>query len=69
MVAAALEDGTLTRRRYESWRKLQREMDWMAARKDARLRAERVKRWKKTSPAWSVPRSAVGELGHQTLDP
>lgn len=46
-VAAALEDGTLVRRRYESWRKLQREMDWMAARKDARLRAERVKQWKK----------------------
>lgn len=46
-VAEALADGSLPQRRFESWQKLQREMDWMAARKDARLRAERVKKWKK----------------------
>lgn len=46
-VLAALEDGSLAQRRYESWQKLQREMAWMATRKDARLRAERVKEWKK----------------------
>jgi ribosome biogenesis GTPase / thiamine phosphate phosphatase len=48
-VAEALEDGTLHQRRFESWQKLQREMEWMAARKDARLRAERVKQWKKAT--------------------
>ena len=39
-VNAALEDGTLSRRRYESWRMLLREADAMAARKTARLRGE-----------------------------
>jgi ribosome biogenesis GTPase / thiamine phosphate phosphatase len=48
-VAEALADGSLPHRRFESWLKLQREMDWMAARKDARLRAERVKQWKKAT--------------------
>ncbi len=48
-VAQALADGTLPQRRFESWLKLQREMVWMAARKDARLRAERVKQWKKAT--------------------
>ena len=46
-VLAALADGSLPQRRFESWQKLQREMAWMAARKDARLRAERVKDWRK----------------------
>jgi ribosome biogenesis GTPase len=46
-VRAALESGTLPQRRYESWQKLQREMAWMASRKDARLRAERAKEWRK----------------------
>ena len=45
-IRAALDDGTLDVRRYESWQKLQREVAWMARRKDARLRAEELKRWK-----------------------
>ncbi len=45
-VRAALEDGTLTVRRYESWLKLQREAAWMAKRADARLRAEAKKELK-----------------------
>ncbi len=45
-VRQALEDGTLPVRRYESWRKLQREAAWMARRTDARLRAEAKREWK-----------------------
>jgi ribosome biogenesis GTPase len=46
-VAAALEDGTLAVRRYESWQHLQRELRWVASRSDARLRTERVKESKR----------------------
>jgi ribosome biogenesis GTPase len=45
-VLEALADGSLNQRRFESWQKLQREIAWMASRKDARLRAERAKSWK-----------------------
>lgn len=40
-VAAALADGRLSQRRLDSWLKLRREVDWMASREDARLRAAR----------------------------
>jgi ribosome biogenesis GTPase len=43
-VAAALEDGQLPLRRFESWQRLQREVAWMATRKDARLRAARARK-------------------------
>jgi ribosome biogenesis GTPase len=39
-VLAALDDGTLSERRFDSWQRLQREAAWMARRTDARLRAE-----------------------------
>jgi ribosome biogenesis GTPase len=45
-VLAALEEGSLPERRLESWRKLQREARWIAARGDARLRAEERAKWK-----------------------
>lgn len=45
-VLAALEDGSLAERRLESWRKLQREIAWMAGRKDVRLRQEQLRVWK-----------------------
>jgi ribosome biogenesis GTPase / thiamine phosphate phosphatase len=48
-VLAALDDGGLEQRRYASWRKLQREAQWMARRTDARLRADEVRRWKAIS--------------------
>jgi ribosome biogenesis GTPase / thiamine phosphate phosphatase len=48
-VLAAVADGTLTERRLESWRRLQREAAYMASRTDARLRAERQKQWKQIS--------------------
>jgi ribosome biogenesis GTPase len=51
-VQAALEDGTLPVRRYESWRKLQREAAWMARRSDARLRAEVKKEWKQRTKSY-----------------
>ena len=39
-VQAALRDGTLQQERYDSWRKLQRELRWLEVRRNARLRAE-----------------------------
>ncbi|WP_184616921.1 ribosome small subunit-dependent GTPase A [Sphaerisporangium krabiense] len=45
-VLAALESGELPERRLASWRKLQREAQWMAGRTDARLRAEQARKWK-----------------------
>ncbi len=42
-VAEALAAGLLSHRRFESWQRLQRELSWMAARRDARLRAEQTR--------------------------
>jgi ribosome biogenesis GTPase len=50
-VQTAVETGALSARRLESFFRLQRELEWMAARTDARLRAERVKKWKKITEA------------------
>jgi ribosome biogenesis GTPase len=48
-VRAALADGTLPQRRWESYLKLQRENEWIASRSDARLAAERERVWKTRS--------------------
>jgi ribosome biogenesis GTPase len=45
-VQAAVDDGTLALDRLRSWRKVQRELEAIAARTDHRLRAARKKRWK-----------------------
>ncbi len=45
-VLAAVDGGTLELDRLRSWRKLQRELDAIAARTDTRLRIARKKRWK-----------------------
>ena len=45
-VQAAVDDGTLSLDRLRSWRRLQRELEAIAARTDRRLRAARKKRWK-----------------------
>ena len=45
-VLGAVDDGTLELDRLRSWRKLQRELESIAARTDARLRIARKKRWK-----------------------
>jgi len=45
-VLGALERGELDEERFESWRKLQRELQWLAARQDARARAELESKWK-----------------------
>ncbi|WP_067464764.1 ribosome small subunit-dependent GTPase A [Actinomadura macra] len=50
-VLAAVEDGGLPARRLVSYRKLMRENAWIAARSDARLRAEQRNRWKAVSKA------------------
>ncbi|MGK5559360.1 ribosome small subunit-dependent GTPase A, partial [Actinomadura kijaniata] len=45
-VTAAIEDGTLSARRLDNYRKLLRENQRIAARTDARLRAELRREWK-----------------------
>jgi ribosome biogenesis GTPase len=45
-VLAALSDGSLAQRRFDSWHKLRREAHWMATRTDARLAAEQRRKWK-----------------------
>jgi ribosome biogenesis GTPase len=44
-VNAALASGELTQERYDSWRKLQRELRAIAVRADARLRREEKRKW------------------------
>ena len=44
-VMAALVSGELPRERYESWRKLQRELRAIAIRHDARLRRDEKREW------------------------
>ena len=46
-VRAALDEGTLDRERYESWRKLQNELRWLEVKQDARLRSETRKEWRR----------------------
>lgn len=48
-VRAGVESGALSPERFESWRKLQRELQWLARRHDARARAEEQARWKSIS--------------------
>ncbi|AVH25050.1 ribosome small subunit-dependent GTPase A [Nocardia cyriacigeorgica] len=48
-VRAAIDSGAITERRLDSYRKLARENEWMAARSDKRLRAEREKVWRDIS--------------------
>jgi len=48
-VKAALADGTLEAGRFESYRKLQRELRSIAARNDARLRIEERRKWRNIS--------------------
>jgi len=45
-VLAAVAGGVLAADRLESWRKLQRELRWLAGRQDRRLRAEQQARWR-----------------------
>ena len=44
-VKAALASGELPHERYESWRKLQRELLSIAIRHDARLRRDEKRKW------------------------
>ncbi|MFQ6394799.1 ribosome small subunit-dependent GTPase A [Nocardia sp. KC 131] len=45
-VGEAIDNGELTQRRFDSYRKLARENAWMAARTDKRLQAERERAWR-----------------------
>lgn len=46
-VLAAVESGAVDQRRLDSWRKLGREAEWIAARHDARLQRERSREWRR----------------------
>ena len=50
-VKAAIEYGTLDRERLESYRKLRRELRAVAAKSDARLRADERRKWKQIAVA------------------
>jgi ribosome biogenesis GTPase len=45
-VLAAADAGALEPERLTSWRKLQRELRWLAAKQDSRLKAEQTAKWK-----------------------
>ena len=55
-VLAAVDDGRLELDRLRSWRKLQRELEAIAARTDRRLRAARKRRWKQHTRSIRKPR-------------
>ncbi len=57
-VRAAVADGSLSPRRLASFEKLGREQEWLAARYDARLRAQQRARWK-----------ALGKIGRSRARP
>ncbi|WP_416358666.1 hypothetical protein [Brevibacillus thermoruber] len=50
-VQAALADGSLERARFDSYRKLQRELAHLARKDDARLQAAEKNKWKKITMA------------------
>ena len=53
-IKAALADGSLDAARFQSYRKLQRELRAIAAKSDARIRIEERKKWKQISVAAKV---------------
>ena len=53
-IKAALADGSLDLARFNSYRKLQRELRAIAARSDARIRIEERRKWKQISMAAKV---------------
>jgi ribosome biogenesis GTPase len=48
-VVAAVESGAIAPRRMDSWRKLGREAEWIAARHDARLQRARSREWRRVT--------------------
>jgi ribosome biogenesis GTPase len=50
-VRAALEAGKIEAQRLDSWRKLRRELDYMAAKEDKVLESQKKKKWKEMSRA------------------
>jgi ribosome biogenesis GTPase / thiamine phosphate phosphatase len=55
-VLAAVDNGDLPLDRLRAWRKLQRELEAIAARSDRRLREARKRRWKQIAQASRKPR-------------
>jgi len=48
-IAAAIEDGRLDEARVASWRRLQRELAWLARKQDSRAQHEERRRWARLS--------------------
>ena len=69
-VLAALEDGRLSHRRLDSYRKLLRENAWIASRTDQRLRSEMRREWKRRSAAGRemYERKRGGGGGHRRVN-
>lgn len=55
-VSEAIETGELDAARLDSYRRLQRETEWIASRNDARLRSERAARWRQLRRDAAPPR-------------
>ncbi len=62
-VRDALEDGALPVRRWESWRRLQREIEYEGGRRAARLAAERRGGWRGGRRRTGRPAHAPGSRG------
>ena len=60
-IKAAIERGELDAARLESYRKLQRELRAVAARSDARVRAEQRRKWKQISVDNKVRSRLIGK--------
>jgi ribosome biogenesis GTPase len=60
-IKAAIERGELDAARLESYRKLQRELRAVAARSDARVRAEDRRKWKQISLDNKVRSKLIGK--------
>jgi ribosome biogenesis GTPase len=46
-VQEALDGGTLAQDRFDAWRKLQNELEWLERRQNQRLQAEVTKSWRR----------------------
>ncbi|MFF9915746.1 ribosome small subunit-dependent GTPase A [Streptomyces sp. NPDC013457] len=64
-VTAAVDDGTLSVRRLESYRKLLRENQRIVAKTDARVRAEMLKDWKRKGAEGRAAMEAKRGTGHR----
>ncbi len=63
-IAAALDSGELSERRFDSWRRLAKEAAYQARRSDARLAAEERDRWKRVTKDYQRGLRGPGQPRH-----